>query len=131
MSETTETLRCRHCAIRKAIVGKRLLCWGCYNSPGVRDNYPSMAASTTRAARGEADTDRMSAAELDAFVADGLRSENRPGWWASSSPRGDILADVLCEAGVGRRKKRRKSRAKPRGERPPGAGCPGSRESGE
>lgn len=80
--------RCRACGVRKRMPQKRGLCWACYHTPGVRAAHPSVAVSTTPAARGEVDTGGMTASELDAFVAEGLRPENLPAWWHTSAGAG-------------------------------------------
>ena len=39
---------CRHCRRRVANPQKRGLCWTCYNTPGLRDQYPSTSKYARR-----------------------------------------------------------------------------------
>jgi hypothetical protein len=70
---------CLHCKRRKAVYGKRWLCFGCYSDKSVRLLYPS---GTARAF----DHDPTEA-ELDTLIAEQSKPENLPKWWESESRR--------------------------------------------
>lgn len=77
---------CRHCKKLRDLIA-RGLCRPCYKDIFVRLEYPRLEdpVRKRRDKFAPSDTDRMTAAELDAFVAE--RYKSLPEWWHAEEAR--------------------------------------------
>lgn len=65
-------MTCIHCHSESA--GRaRGLCWRCYQTKGIREQYPTQIVRTF--------DHEPSMAELNALIAEQMRPENLPPWW--------------------------------------------------
>jgi len=71
---------CLHCTADKTLYA-RGLCWGCYSTPGVRDQYDYLDTAGRGVRHAE-----VTLEELDRQVEESLAliRANRPAWWYGS-----------------------------------------------
>ncbi len=80
--------KCVHCLREPLTIQVRGLCGRCALDPAVKALYPSRARDYCTGHGAD-----MTAAELDALIAERLKPENRPSWWpidgVDTDPDGD------------------------------------------
>ncbi len=74
---------CRHCHHRKSSNSGRGLCRHCWDRPGIRNRF--------RPIRPTGPTGEPTAAEIDAMIAERMKPENLPAWWAIECRRVEEL----------------------------------------
>lgn len=72
---------CRHCR-RCAVNRPRGLCWTCYYTPGVKEQYPFTSRFAPKSTAD--DYHEPTTEELDAMIAEQMK--NLPPWWKHEKP---------------------------------------------